>query len=126
MTKERLKEYKKLAGEITELKERIQVLEAKCEGGSMVINDMPKGGKAPDYLCRLGDAVRKLVILKSNLQSEMVAIEDWIEGIPDSTVRTIFRYRYLQGSKWEDIANKMNYNRRYIIKIHDKHIKKSL
>ena len=121
MTKERLNEYRQLAKEVEELKERIAILESRCEGGAIIITDMPKGGVPSDNLINLGDAVRQLVILENNLHCEMVAIEEYIEQIEDSRARTIFRYRYIQGLKWDLIAKKMNYSRIQVIRIHNRY-----
>ena len=124
MTKERLRQYCSLVREIDELKERIERLRAKCESGAIIITDTPRGGAPPDYMSELLDAISKLRIIESRLLSEMVAIEEYISQIQDSTTRMIFRYRYIQGMKWEDIADKVHYHVRYVKKIHSGQLKK--
>lgn len=114
MTKERLKQYLNLAEEIAELKERIAVLEARCEGGAIIITDMPRGGKRSDVQPELGDAVRKLVVLERRLDKEMADVEEYIQGIPDSTTRLIFRYKHIYGYSFEKISMKMNYCTRQV------------
>lgn len=109
MTKERLNQYLGLAKEVAELKERIEILEARCEGGAIIITDMPRGGKRSDNFAKLGDAVRKLVELERHLDEEMADIEDYIKHIPDATTRLIFRYKHIYGYTFEQIERKVNY-----------------
>lgn len=47
-------------------------------------------------------------------------ISDAIWGIPDTKLRTVLRYRYLSGNRWEEIADKMGYDFRYIFKLHQR------
>lgn len=114
MTKERLNQYLGLAKEVAELKERIEILEARCEGGAIIITDMPRGGKRSDNYSKLGDAVRKLVELERHLDEEMADIEDYIKHIPDATTRLIFRYKHIYGYTFEQIGRKISYSARHV------------
>lgn len=55
-------------------------------------------------------------------------VEKWIEEIPDTETRAVFRMRYIEGKKWEKIAKKLGYHgnpdypRRYV---RDKYLIKS-
>ncbi len=123
MTKERLRQYRGLVLEQNNLHMRIERLRAKCEGGAIVLTDMPKGGVPLDYPVELADALRLMMRKEAEIHAEMVAVEEFISSIPDSITRTIFRMRYHDAMKWEDIADNVNYNRRYIIKKHDIYLK---
>lgn len=109
MTKERLNQYLGLAKEVEELKLRIEILEARCEGVSLVISNMPRGGVKGDNYSKLGDAVRKLVDLERCLYEEMMDVEEYIQDIPDATTRLIFRYKHIHGMTFEQIARKVQY-----------------
>lgn len=126
MTKERLKQYRDLVLEQKKLKEDIEKLRAKCEGGAIILSDMPKGGVPPDYATELVDAIRKMVQIEAAIHSEIVSIEEFIAIIPESRTRLIFRHRYIDGIKWEEIADNMNYNVSHIRRLHDNYLKKSL
>ncbi len=126
MTKERLRQYCSLVREIDELKERIERLRAKCESGAIIITDTPRGGAPPDYMSELLDAISKLRIIESRLHREMVAIEEYISQIPDSTTRMIFRYRYIQGKTFEEIAEILKYSDRHIRRKHYEYYNKTL
>lgn len=126
MTKERLRQYRDLVLEQKKLKEDIEKLRAKCEGGTAILSDMPRGGVPPDYVTELVDAIRKMVQLEASIHSEIVIIEKFISTITESRIRLIFRYRYVDGVKWEKIADNMNYNVSHIRRLHDDYLKKSL
>lgn len=124
MTKERLRQYSAIVKEIEELKERIAIIEAKCSARAIIITDMPKGGIPPDNLTKLGDAVRELAILESNLHCEMIAIEEYINSLPDGRVRAIFRYKHFHNYTFEKIGNKLNYSTRHVKRLYYIHYNK--
>lgn len=53
--------------------------------------------------------VAKLHILEDELQEALNAVDDFINAIPKSDLRTIFRLYYLDDLTWEFVAMKMNY-----------------
>lgn len=126
MTKERLYQYRHLIKELKRLEERIERLEARCEGGAIIITDMPRGGVPPDDLVNLVDARMSMERLRGNVLCELVAIQEFISEIPESRVRLIFSYRYVDGMSWGRIETIMPYSERQIRRIHNKYLKKSL
>ena len=53
--------------------------------------------------------VAKLGILEDELQEAVSAVDDFIEKIPKSDLRTMFRLRYLDDMTWVQVAVSMNY-----------------
>ena len=53
--------------------------------------------------------VAKLGILEDELQEAVSAVDDFIEKIPKSDLRTMFRLRYLDDLTWAQVAVSMNY-----------------
>lgn len=51
-------------------------------------------------------------------QQETIAIENAIEGVQDPRLRLILRYKYMDGLKWETIADLMRYDVRWIYRLH--------
>jgi len=51
-------------------------------------------------------------------QKETIAIENAIEGVQDPRLRLILRYKYMDGLKWETIADLMRYDVRWIYRLH--------
>lgn len=110
MTKKRLEEYRSNKDEIAELRYKLGHL---GEGDSLIGNDvimdyrtgfpMPQSvvGYDFDKEQRLKDSWRKQL---SKLQSECLEVELWIEAIPDSLTRRIFRMCYVDGMSQKKIA----------------------
>lgn len=116
MTKDELMQYKHRAKEILNLKEQISRLEAVCEYKSPNHSGMPKakGGSA--------DLLDRLIDMKKELAQKQWEVEEFISCICDSRVRLIYRYRYIDGLKWDDIADKMCYSRIQVIRLHNGYI----
>ncbi len=57
---------------------------------------------------------------RQELEQMKVDLYHNINQIDDDLEKAVLRYRYLQLLKWDDIAEKMNYDRRYVLKIHKK------
>ena len=73
----------------------------------------------------------KLKQFKDKLNIKKLEIMNYIETIPFSEIRQIFRYRYLDNKNWVQIAHEMNrlykgkeYNEDSIRKKHDRYLKK--
>ena len=103
MTKERLESYRSCKEEIRELQYKLDHL---GEGDSMIGNDIifdyktgyprPQAVVGYDY-----EKEERLRILRENriekLRKECTQIEEWVEAIPDSLTRRIFRMSYIDG-----------------------------
>lgn len=49
----------------------------------------------------------QLEIANKKLLSLMTQVEEYIQTIPDSRIRRIFRYRYIDGLSWTQVAHRM-------------------
>lgn len=123
MTKERLRRYGKIKQEQEQLRQRLEEVETvlyypKIPG----LTDMPGGGS------KEGNPQEELAIHHIELQQlykakidemakELLAIEAAIEHL-DETARTLLRYRYLDGLKWDEICQRMNYSWGSVHNIH--------
>lgn len=123
MTKDRIKKYIQLKGQLRNLEERAYVYKSMCESQGIRITDMPKGGVMPDYLVKYIDIERMIEIKRSQIMCELTAIETFIQSIPDSTAQAIIDYRYIRGWSWTKIARMVSYSRRQTINILNKYIK---
>lgn len=126
MTKEELMEYRKINIELTQLEEHIARLESAIKSPKgQIITDMPKGGQATgmeDKIIKLIEYRDSRDLLWDKLIAKQQKINNIIDSIPDSTQRTILRYRYILGLKWSDICLKTSYDERQIFRIHKKAI----
>lgn len=87
------------------------------------LSGMPGGGKGGGTQ----GAISKIVDLETEINAEIdklvekrKEIEGIIRAVEDNILRTLLEYRYINGKKWEEIAQMMGYDYRYILKIHGK------
>ncbi len=117
MDKKSLKEYRSKKDEIAELDWTLRN-RWQDEGliGNNVILDYQKGYPRPrnvigfDYprydRLQERDRARKAILL-----TECEEVEEWIEGIPDSLTRRIFKMTYIEGRKQKSVAKAVNLDR---------------
>lgn len=107
MTAERLKQYKSLKAEIEELAEQIHRLESSdiVQGSDKEFPYIKHNFKVETAECdRTRELLRKELGL---LKAEYHALNEFINNIADSEIRRIFRYRYIEGLKWFQIASRL-------------------
>ncbi|RJW42351.1 hypothetical protein DXC97_02550 [Lachnospiraceae bacterium TF09-5] len=110
MTREKLEEYKSKKDEIHELQQKLQHL---GEGDSLIGNDVildyqtgyprPQSIVGYDYL-KEQHLKNKWQHNLDKLTVECIEVELWIEEIPDSLTRRIFRMRYIDGKSQEEVG----------------------
>lgn len=114
MTREQLDSYKSKKAEIKELQYKLEHL---GEGDSMIGNDtifdyrtgypQPQSVVGVDWekMDRLSARYEKQ---KDELTAECEEVEMWIEDIPDSLTRRIFRMYFVDGIKFAQIGKAVN------------------
>lgn len=114
MTRERLEGYRSCREEIQELQYKLAHL---GEGDSMIGNDVimdyrdgfPRPQSVVGYDYDKYERLRKAYESRiAKLQAECAEVELWIEGIPDSLTRRIFRMYYIDGMRQSHIAKKVH------------------
>lgn len=129
MTKERLEEYRSKKTEISELRYKLDHLgEGDSLIGNNVIMDYQTGFPRPQSV--VGYDLEKEQRLKDSweerlqkLQSECLEVELWIEEIPDSITRRIFRMCYVDGLKQVRIARKVGLDQSNVSRKIDNYLK---
>lgn len=129
MDLESLKEYRSKKEEIEELSHRIEHLSGDLVGNSTIL-DYKMGYPRPQAVVgtdrerfyRLNNQWSKR---KMQLEEECSQVEDFIEGIPDSLTRRIFRMRYIDNMSQRKIADKLHLERSTIAKKIDTFLKVS-
>lgn len=136
MTREELEEIFHIRKEIQDIEKRISRIEKQS---TMVADAVQKGYKRRAII--YGVDVKRAYKLQSNyerlkkfkiqLVDKEKEIENYIEIIPFSEIRQIFRYRYLDGMNWIQVAHQMNskysnreYNEDSVRMKHDRYLKK--
>lgn len=117
-----LLEYRKLDQDIERDMEELQRWKSRAEKITSSVSDMPKGGNQGD---RLQLAVDRICELEERLNGKIDAavkrrkeMEAAIATVEDRTLQLLLRYRYIDGMTWEQIAVKMNYDYRWILRLH--------
>ena len=89
-------------------------------GGS---DGMPHGTNKSDlsgYAAKLDELIGKLQAELDNKWNARCAIKDVIEKLPDETEKAVLNFRYINGWKWERIAEELFYTYQHVHKIHSK------
>ena len=119
--KEYLKSYRDAVIAETQIKEEIDQLRMDKMFPSLVQGGMPHGSGSSDlsaYAAKLDELLSELeeqMNERIQLRREIVRK---IECMESETEKAVLRYRYIHMLKWEEIAVKMHYGYRNILKVH--------
>lgn len=126
MKKEELEQYRSIIAELNEINDKINsnTLHSTVTGSDNKFpytkHCMSVSGTTAKYMDDIA--------LKQKLEQQRDAIELFVENIPDSETRRIFRYRYIVGKKrpsWQYIAFKIgHYDEQHPRKKHNDFLKK--
>ena len=129
ITKELLQGYRSKKDEIQEL-DYILKNRWRDEGliGNDVIFDYSKGYPMPQSVVgfdqakyeRLQDRDQRR---KEQLEQECAEIEEWVEAIPDSLTRRIFRMCFIDGRKQKDVAKAVHLDQSRVSRKIDEYLK---
>lgn len=99
------------------LQERIARIRASLEGSAIRIRDLPGG--ASKERDRMATDVARLLELEDQLkaqvleyETELIVIDEALAALP-SPEQEIMRLRYVDGLKWWEVAQRMNYDERW-------------
>lgn len=138
--KELLRQYNSILEEIKELNREIAQLEKKevrhevdkVKGSNAEFPYQPRNFTIAGYNVQEEEQNFKRIITKKTILARRknkcedlkLEIEEFINNIPDSLTRRVFRYRYIDGLEWRPIARKIGrFDESYPRKIiHDKYL----
>lgn len=124
MDKEILVQYCEMKEEIKDIRRRKEKLEKEIKGLG-IVSDSVKGTRSdgtygsikitgyptPEYY-RKKAAIEKLKKMLNAKEAELLELmsqaEEYIESVPKSEVRTMFRLYYIDGLPWWKVAQAMN------------------
>lgn len=136
MSKNDLEELLHIKNEITQIEKRIARIEKQSSMASDVVQNGYKRhaviyGVDVKRAYKLQGYYEKLKKFKIMLVEKEAEIENYIETIPFSEIRQIFRLKYINGMNWVQVAHEMNrqykrkeYSEESIRKKHDRFLKK--
>ncbi len=80
---------------------------------------------------RLESTVSKIVDMEKEIGASIdqlervrLQVESVIDSVPNANQRNVLRLRYISGMKWEQIAVKLNYDYRWVLRLHGKALNK--
>ena len=118
-----LKGYQLSKRREAQLAQQISELRSQKMNPSLNIDGMPHGNAHSDlsgYVARLDALVSQLEHEQEMAVKQYQEIHDQIHKMQDGAEKEVLERRYLMGETWEKIAVRMNYNYRWILRIHGK------
>lgn len=116
-----LARYRDIKQAIDQRLDEAERLRALAEKTTTTLSDMPRGGGRNTR----EDTYAKLVDLGIEIDREIGAyvqmrgdVEQAINTVGNMAQQNLLRYRYVNGWKWEKIAVEMNFDYRWILRLH--------
>ncbi|HBA62601.1 MAG TPA: hypothetical protein DCZ20_01960 [Lachnospiraceae bacterium] len=119
--KEYLREYRGHLRRIQRIE--AELVELRAMRSSMTISNdgMPRGSgqsDMSDYAAELDRLERDLINEKNERVKAYKKISGQIKCLNNENEKDVLFYRYITGLEWWEIAEKMNYSERWVLKIH--------
>lgn len=121
--KQYLRRYQAAKKREKRIQEEIEELRSSKTSPVGLRDGMPHGSGTSDlsgYAARLDALVRELEAEKEMQMVTYREIRQQIRMVSDATEQEILSRRYLLGQRWEKISVEMNYDYRYVLKLHGK------
>ena len=125
--KKYLKSYRGAVIAETQIKEEIDQLRMDKMFPGLIQDGMPHGSGGSDLSAYAAKLDELLNDLKDQMDKRIQLRREIIKKIEDmdnETEKAVLRYRYVHMLKWEEIAVKMNYTFRHVVRIHGEALKK--
>ena len=117
-----LRRYREAESEIDSLLRERERWQARALRITPVLTGMPRGGGDGRALERaavhVADIEAEIDRAVARAQEERARIRAAIDRVPDSRMRDVLRYRYLDGLIFETIADRMHYSLRQTYSLH--------
>ncbi len=121
--KEHLREYRGHVRRIRRIESELAELRAMKTSLSVVNDGMPHGAGQSDlseYASQLDQLERSLIQERCKRIVAYKELTDRIRSLKSENERDVLFYRYIKGFDWWEIAEKMGYSERWVLKIHGK------
>lgn len=124
MNEKELSKFYWLNKEIKDLEERIATLDlgvSAIKYDGLSVSSSKKADSIQEKLVELKDIWMEKRV---SALEEYIKIERFILSVPDEEIRLIMRYRYMDLMSWEEIGNKLGYDRTAVSKKIRSYLKK--
>ena len=120
--KEMLLQYRAAEREEKRLEAEIQRWRSRAEKMTSGYGGTPSGGgdgrSLENTMAHIDDLTRQLANQRDRLVTLRQEIGMAIDSVPDARLRELLRLRYIDGLSFEQIAVRMNYSWRQVIRLH--------
>ena len=132
-----LKQYLPLKKEQEKLEKKINSLYDRMENVPEVIGKVKSSMKEFPYIethmtvrmdePKQAEIIQRLIQInearKQQVDEMLIEIEEFIQGIPDSTARQIFEMVFLEGKRQQEVADTLGYSKGRVSQIISKYLK---
>lgn len=125
MTKEQLNKYYFLVQEIKNIEEKINEINYICLNSSKIHAmkyEKHLSNPQKQRMMLIEKYEQKLDIARNKALEELIKIEEYINGIEDPETRMIFRYRYIEFKKWNEISKFVHLSRTVVFERHKRQL----
>jgi len=126
VTKDELREYRSLKTELGQLndeKTRLRSIAENCVRSMGQIKTSSGHDPLPGIMDKLSEVDEKLLPRLKKSADMLVRIETSIDGLP-AQERVLIRAYYIEGKRWEQVADEVGYSVRQIHYIHGNALRK--
>lgn len=120
--KDYLSQYRDMVWLEQEIEQEIDVLRTRYIGKAITYTDMPTAHNSErdlsDYIAKLDELLLELQHRKERAISIYRSIEQTINRVVPEREQKLLRLRYLRCMTWEEVAEAMDYDVRWVYKIH--------
>ena len=106
-----------------EIQQMYQTLKSPIITGMPAVHS-PDTDKLGNVLWKIQEKEIKYLAKLDVILNEEKDIEKVIEALKDSRERTIMRYRYISGLKWEEVCVKAHYSWKHTHRLHSEALRK--
>lgn len=121
-TKEYLRQARTLDKRINAKLEQVSRLRDLAERTTTILSNQPKGKSGTNRteycITKIFDLEREINTDIDRLIDLKATIREAIEAMPNDLYKAILECRYLNGWKWEEIADTLGYERRQVTRLH--------
>ncbi len=118
-----LNQYRIMHIEIDQITKELQGWQDLATRISPSYSDMPHGGgsdkvqtaavEVAELTDKLNQKLHQAIMVQEN-------IKKLLESLDDIKLRQLMSYRYINGMRWEEIAVRMDFNYRWVLRLHRK------
>lgn len=108
-----------------EIQQMYQTLKSPIITGMPAVHS-PDADKLGNVVWKIQEKEIKYLAKLDVILNEEKDIEKVIDALKDSRERTIMRYRYISGMKWEEVCVKANYSWKHTHRLHSSALQKVL